>query len=156
MGSLRHYFSEQRELQIYAFELINEGAEQRLTAVDRNVPVRERIEKSMWALLPVTTEQIEEHQVGLAFLIESRTDAKLAELVAQDRAIGADLARQAVIALRDVGQVSSGVDVDAVATELVAVLDGLALAAALSPADMPAAKLKATVINWLDALATRQ
>ncbi|WP_150460359.1 TetR family transcriptional regulator [Nesterenkonia ebinurensis] len=46
VGSLRHYFSEQRELQIYALELINERAHQRYIAVDRSLPVRERIESS--------------------------------------------------------------------------------------------------------------
>lgn len=156
VGSLRHYFSTQRELQVYSLQLINERAHERYTAVDRSLPVRERVESSMWAVLPVTPEQVEEHQVWLAFRNESATDPELAELVAEDRAMSLGLARQAVTALRDAGQTNPGIDVEAAATELVALFDGLCLAAVLTPDDMPAAKLQDTVIGWLDALATRR
>ncbi|WP_150460360.1 TetR family transcriptional regulator C-terminal domain-containing protein [Nesterenkonia ebinurensis] len=110
----------------------------------------------MWAVLPVTPEQAKEDQVWLAFRNESATDPELAELVAEDRAMSLGLARHTITSLRDAGQANPEIDVDAAATELVALFDGLCLAAVLTPSDMPAAKLKDTVTRWLDALATRQ
>ncbi|WP_291796993.1 MULTISPECIES: TetR/AcrR family transcriptional regulator [Brevibacterium] len=153
VGSLRHYFSEQRELQIYAFELINERAAQRLAAVAGDLPVRDRIEQTMWALLPVTPAQVEEQQIALAFLVESRTDPALAEIVAQDRAAAVDLTRGAILALREAGLADPAVDVETATVELRALLDGLAHAAALHPADMPGHLIRAAVRSWLDGLA---
>lgn len=153
VGSLRHYFAKQRELQIYAFELINERAEQRLAGVDMTAPIRERIENMMWALLPVTAEQVDEECVSLAFLIESRTSPDLAAIVRDDRAAAYDLTHRAISGLRDTGQSDPNLDVKATAIELLALLDGLALARALNPSSMPVEQLKATVIRWLDNLA---
>ncbi|MDZ4235528.1 MAG: TetR family transcriptional regulator C-terminal domain-containing protein, partial [Dietzia sp.] len=109
----------------------------------------------MWALLPVTPEQVEEEQVRLAFLVESRTDPELAELVAEDRAVLTDLMREAVIALRTIGELPASIEVDATVTEMAALLDGLAQAAALNPEDMPGYRIKATVVRWLNELPTR-
>ncbi len=155
VGSLRHYFGAQRELQIYAFELINDRAEERLAAVDMSAPVRERIENMMWALLPVTSEQVEEEQVRLAFLIESRTDPDLAAIVRDDRAVALDLTREALSGLREAGHTRPNVDIEAATIEFLALLDGLAQAAALNPSTMPGELLKTTVIRWLDGLAAR-
>lgn len=153
VGALRHYFSEQRGLQAYALQLINERADQRLAAVNRDQPIRQRIEAMMWALLPVTPEQVEEEQVRLAFLVESRTDPEFAAIVDQERAEAFGLSRAAVAGLRDSGQAPADVDVEAAATELLALLDGLAQAAALNPATMTGDRLKAAVRHWLDRLA---
>ena len=155
VGALRHFFSEQRDLQIYAFRMINEQARERIEAVPESLSVRNRIEENMWALLPVTPEQVEEEQVRLAFLVESRTDPELAELVAEDRAVLTDLMREAVIALRTIGELPASIEVDATATEMAALLDGLAQAAALNPEDMPGYRIKATVVRWLNELPTR-
>lgn len=153
VGALRHYFSEQRGLQVYAFELIGERHEERLAGVDMTAPVRDRIEAVLWALLPTTPEQVEEEQVRLEFLVQSRVDPALASIVAADRAQAVDLTRQAVVALRDDGRAAAGIDVEAATVELLALLDGLAQAAALSPAAMPAERLRQACRRWLDGLA---
>lgn len=155
VGSLRHFFGEQRDLQIYAFQMINERARKRLDALPEDLPVRTRIEQNMWALLPVTQEQIEEEQVRLAFLVESRTAPVLAEIVAQDRAVLIGLMREAVIALQDIGEIPNNIDIDGAVTEMSALLDGLAQAAALNPEDMPGPRLKAAVRRWFDELPQR-
>lgn len=152
-GSLRHYFGEQRELQAYAFELINDRAYERLRAVDMTAPVRERIENMMWALMPVTPEQVEEEQVRLAFLVEARTAPELARIVRDDRAVAVDLTREAITGLRDTGHADPGIDVKSATVELLALLDGLAQAAALDPDTMTGPLLKSTVTRWLDNLA---
>ena len=152
VGSLRHYFSEQHGLWLYACELINTRIEERLEHVDMTAPVRERIENMIWAQLPVTAEQIEEEQVRLAFLVQSRTDPELAATASEHRAAAVHLTRQAITALRDSGHASPTVDVEATTVELLALLDGLAQAAALNPDSMPGHRLKAAVTRWLDQL----
>ncbi|MDI6105957.1 TetR family transcriptional regulator C-terminal domain-containing protein [Actinoplanes sp. NEAU-A12] len=152
-GSLRHYFGEQRGLQVYAFELIIERIEQRLARVDPALPVREQIEEMLWAILPVNPEQVEEEQVRLEFLVQSRLDPELAAVAGNDRTQAEDLARHAVIALRDAGQAPAGVDVEGAGLELLALVDGLAQAAALSPGTMPGDRLKQACRRWLDSLA---
>lgn len=153
VGALRHYFSEQRGLQMYAFELIGERYEERLSRVDMTAPVRDRIENILWALLPTTPEQVEEEQVRLEFLVQSRIDPALASIVETDRAQAVDLTRQGIVALRNDGQAAADIDVEAATVELLALLDGLAQAAALSPAAMPAERLQQACRRWLDHLA---
>jgi AcrR family transcriptional regulator len=153
VGALRHYFSEQRGLQVYAFELIGRRYEERLSRVDMTAPVRDRIEAILWALLPTTPEQVQEEQVRLEFLVQSRIDPVLNSIVEADRALAVDLTRQAIVALRDDGQAAADVDVEAATVELLALLDGLAQAAALSPAAMPAERLRQACRRWLDNLA---
>lgn len=152
VGSLRHYFGEQHGLWIYAFELVNNRADERLEHVDMTAPTRERIENMMWALLPVTAEQIEEEQVRLAFLIESRTNPDLAATAAEHRTATTHLTRQAITALRDSGHTSPTIDVEATTVELLAILSGLAQTAALDPDSMPDHQLRAAVRRWLDQL----
>ncbi len=153
VGALRHYFSEQRGLQMYAFELIGERYEERLSRVDMTAPVRDRIENTLWALLPTTPEQVEEEQVRLEFLVQSRIDPALASIVETDRAQAVELTRQGIVALRNDGQAAADIDVEAATVELLALLDGLAQAAALSPAAMPAERLQQACRRWLDRLA---
>lgn len=153
VGALRHYFSEQRGLQMYAFELIGERHADRLGKVDTEAPVRAWIEQALWALLPTTPEQVQEEQVRLEFLVQSRIDPALASVVEADRAQAVELTRQAIVALRDDGQAAADIDVEAATVELLALLDGLAQAAALSPAAMPADRLRQACRRWLDNLA---
>ena len=153
VGSLRHYFGEQRELQAYAFRLIIERYEKRLARVAADLPLRERIEQVMWALLPVTPEQIEEEQVRLEFLIQSRIDPELSAIVADDRDQALLMIHEMLHLLRDAGQAPADIDVEATAVEFLALLDGLAQAAAINPAAMPGDRLRAASRRWLDNLA---
>jgi AcrR family transcriptional regulator len=153
VGSLRHYFGEQRELQAYAFRLIIERYEQRLARVAADLPLRERIEQIMWALLPVTPEQVEEEQVRLEFLIQSRIDPELSAIVADDRDQALLMIHDMLHLLRDAGQTPPDIDVEATAVEFLALLDGLAQAAVINPAAMPGDRLRAASRRWLDNLA---
>ncbi len=153
VGSLRHYFGEQRELQAYAFRLIIERYENRLAQVPADLPLRERIEQVMWALLPVTPEQIEEEQVRLEFLIQSRIDPELSAIVADDRDQALLMVHDMLHLLRDAGQAPADFDIEAAAVEFLALLDGLAQAAAINPAAMPGDRLRAASRRWLDNLA---
>jgi AcrR family transcriptional regulator len=153
VGSLRHYFGEQRELQVYAFRLIIERYDQRLAEVDPALPLRERIEQVMWALLPVTPAQVEEEQVRLEFLVQSRIDPRLSAIVDDDRAQGLEMIREMLRLLREAGQCRPDVDVEATAVEFLALLDGLAQAAAINPAAMPGERLQQASRRWLDNLA---
>jgi AcrR family transcriptional regulator len=152
-GSLRHYFGEQRELQAYAFRLIIERYEKRLTEVPCGLSLRDRIEQVMWALLPVTPEQVEEEQVRLEFLMQSRIDPELSVIVADDRNQALQMIHEMLYGLREAGQAPPGLDVEATAVEFLALLDGLAQAAAINPAAMPADRLRAASRRWLDNLA---
>jgi hypothetical protein len=55
--------------------------------------------------------------------------------------------------LREAGQAPPGLDVEATAVEFLALLDGLAQAAAINPAAMPGDRLRAASRRWLDNLA---
>lgn len=152
-GSLRHYFADQSGLKDYAYELIAARVEERLAAVDMDAPIRERVESIMWAMLPVTPDQVGEEQVRLAYLVESRSDPALAELLRAERRESESLTREAIVALRDAGQADPRIDVDAATVELLALLDGLSQAAALFPDAMTSERLVAAVRRWLDGLA---
>lgn len=163
-GALRRTFDSQAALRLFAFETIGARSMERLAAVDQNLPVRERVERGIWALMPVTEDQVAEEQVRIAFLIESRTDPRIAAVISEERARTLALTRRALTALRDAADAppagapfspdgvrpSPEEDLEAGVVEFLALLDGLAQQAALNPAGMPPERVKRTIARWLD------
>ena len=73
LGALRHYFSTQNELLIYAMNLVKERATNRINKiVMSDLPPKEKVVSILMEIVPVNTETIAEMEVWLAFTFHSK------------------------------------------------------------------------------------
>ena len=128
-GTVYEYFSSKEELLFAVFEWMNEEIFDRIRAViDRGGSTRERLQNLLDLGAEVTQEQVEMQAVVLDFWsasrgskIEDRYNRSCLETFRSYRRVIADVIRNGQAA----GELAPGVDPDAVATMLVAAMDGL-------------------------------
>ena len=154
MGSLRHYFASQSELMIFAFRTVIERIESRLAGLEPEPDPRRRALRALTELLPLDEERHAENEVWLAFTARAMVDPALGAL----RDEGYDALRagcQATVSdLSAAGLAPTDVHVEA--ERLHALLDGLAIHAAMRPDIHNAESITAAVARHLDALATER
>jgi AcrR family transcriptional regulator len=153
MGSLRHYFGTQSELLIFAMRMVIDRIAQRVTSLQIPDDPRRAAETVLLELLPLDDERRAENEVWLAFTARSLVDPALRAL--RDEAY--DLLRDACLGWVRllVAPARSPVDVDVETDRLFALLDGLAVHAAMRPAHCSPGLLTAVLARHLDELATR-
>jgi AcrR family transcriptional regulator len=139
-GVLTHYFADKDELVCFAFRLVVERASDRyLTAAEAEDSV-DRIRAALRETLPLDEERLAEARVWLAFLGRSLSHPGLAEerraFYAQWRASLAGLIEDG----RRRGHLRPGLDAEAEAVGLIALVDGLALQAVSDPTALDAAR----------------
>ena len=154
MGSLRHYFTSQSELMAFAFRTVIERIESRLAALPTESDPRRRAERALVELLPLDAGRRAENEVWLAFTARAAVDPTLAAL----RDEGYDALRAGCTAIvADLAEAGLAPDdVPAEADRLHALLDGLAVHAAMRPGLHTADSLAAAVARHLDALAAQR
>ncbi|MEV6983686.1 TetR/AcrR family transcriptional regulator [Sphaerisporangium sp. NPDC051017] len=151
MGSLRHYFATQSELMVFAFRSVIERIEDRLARLEPEPDPRRRAERTLLELLPLDDERRAENEVWLAFTARAAYDPALRPL----RDGGYEALRAGchtmIMDLSDAGLAPA--DVPAQTERLHALLDGLAVHAAVRPDLHTAESLTASVARHLDGLA---
>lgn len=154
MGSLRHYFTTQSELVAFAFRTVIDRIESRLAALPPEPDPRRRAERALVELLPLDAERRSENEVWLAFTARAAVDPTLRAL----RDAGYDALRAGCRTI--VRELSAAglapADVTAEAVRLHALLDGLAVHAAMRPDLHTARSLRAAIARHLDALANER
>ncbi|MEV6810845.1 TetR/AcrR family transcriptional regulator [Micromonospora sp. NPDC051296] len=152
MGSLRHYFASQSELMVFAFRTVIDRIESRLAALGPEPDPRRRAQRVLAELLPLDDERRAENEVWLAFTSRAMVDPALRAL----RDEGYDALRvgcQTMITdLSAAGLAPT--DIPAETERLHALLDGLAVHAAMRPDIHTAQSMAAAIARHLDALAT--
>ncbi|MFS0860900.1 MULTISPECIES: TetR/AcrR family transcriptional regulator [Paenibacillus] len=78
-GSMRHYFSTQSELLLYAMNLVSERVSNRITQMSFDASPLENMKLLLLELLPSTDEKMAEMEVWYAFTAKSKTDPVLKE-----------------------------------------------------------------------------
>ena len=151
MGSLRHYFASQSELMVFAFRTIIDRIESRLARLEPESDPRRRAERVLAELLPLDDERRAENELWLAFTSRALVDPALGDL----RDEGYDALRAGCRAiLTDLSAAGlAPTDVHTETERLHALLDGLAVHAAMRPDIHTAESLKAAIGRHLDALA---
>jgi AcrR family transcriptional regulator len=148
MGSLRHYFGSQSEMLVFAMRMVMERIEQRLAALQLPDDPRRAAETVLAELLPLDAERQAENEVWLAFTARALVDPELRAL----RDEGYDLLRSGC--RRWVQQLvppgTSAPDVDLETDRLFALLDGLAVHAAMRPNQATTERLTAVLNHHLD------
>ncbi|MFC5814356.1 TetR/AcrR family transcriptional regulator [Nonomuraea harbinensis] len=154
MGSLRHYFASQSELMVFAFRTVVERIELRLAGLEPESDPRRRAQRILSELLPLDEGRRAENEVWLAFTSRAMVDPALRAL----RGEGYDALRAGCRTL--IADLSAAglapADVPAETDRLHALLDGLAVHAAMRPDIHTAESLTTAIERHLDALATER
>lgn len=142
-GSLRHYFGSQSELLVFAMRMVMEQIEERVAAVPRPEDPLAAAKAVLAHLLPLDAQRRAENEVWVAFTARALVDEQLGTL--RDEAY--ERLRQA--SERWIDDILDGVSADLRHIEsarLFALIDGLALHAAVRP-DLATPNELSTVLN---------
>jgi AcrR family transcriptional regulator len=145
-GSLRHSFPAHADLLVYAMHLVVERIESRVARAATTTG-RRAVEQRLQQLLPLDDERRIENEVWLAFTAAALVSPGLREVWDE---VHRAQRRACTLAVTQLG---AG-DVDIEASRLHAVLDGLAVHAALSRDDARPDHLTATLRRHLDSVET--
>ncbi|WP_186328014.1 TetR/AcrR family transcriptional regulator [Paenibacillus xylanexedens] len=80
VGSMRHYFSTQSELLLYAMNLVSERVSHRVQQMSFTGSPMDNMKRLLLEFLPNTEEKLAEMEVWYAFTARSKTDPTLKEL----------------------------------------------------------------------------
>jgi DNA-binding transcriptional regulator YbjK len=135
-GSMRHYFSTQSELLLYAMNLVSERVSNRITRMSFDASPLENMKLLLLELLPSTDEKMAEMEVWYAFTAKSKTEPALKEHA--DKVY--DELRHAMATvityLMDLNFSRTGLDKELEIERLYALVDGLGIHAILRPDQM--------------------
>ncbi|MFC5747282.1 TetR/AcrR family transcriptional regulator [Actinomadura rugatobispora] len=146
MGSLRHYFGTQSELLNFTLHLIIERIEARIARIGPEAGPRERAERILGEVLPLDEERAAENQVWLAFNARALVDPELRALCEKAHDVLHAGCRELARAL------APGSDVELETDRLHALVDGLAVHAAMRPERATPTRMRAALTRHLDAL----
>lgn len=151
-GSLRHYFGTQTELLAFAMATVMERVEHRIAQVPRPDDTLVAAKAVLAELLPLDDERAAENEVWLAFTARALADSRLRELrdQAYDR-LQAGCAAWIARLLPDAEPAEREVESE----RLFALIDGLAVHAAVRPASATPARLAAVLDHHLDQVMRR-
>jgi AcrR family transcriptional regulator len=147
-GALRHYFRTQSELLDFAILLAAERIRCRVEALELADDPRRAVEQLLSELLPLDDERQAENEVWLAFTARALIDP---ELRVRQVEIDDELRAACVRAVEMLG-VPAGRERALEAERLHALLDGLALHAAMRPDRVPPRRIVAVLRRHLDEL----
>lgn len=153
VGALRHYFDSQEELLGFAMRLVIDRARTRVEALDlSSLAPRETAEAVLGEVLPLDAERRAEAEVWLALSGRALADPALRALRNESYDLLQELCRRLVDDLARRGEERSGFDADLEAERLYALVDGLAVHAAIRP-ELATPELLVSVLGrHLDAL----
>jgi len=148
MGSLRHYFGSQSELLIFAMRMVIERIEHRVAALRQPDDPREAAKQVLAELLPLDPERQAENEVWLAFTARALVDPQLRALRDEAYDLLRDACHRWVRLLLPRG--ASELDINLETERLFALLDGLAVHAAMRPEPTNPEGLLAVLNHHLD------
>lgn len=152
MGSLRHYFPSQSELQAFAMRQVTDRIRARVEALPATTDPHRWATDVLAQLLPLDAERRAESEVWLAFSARALVDPALRTL----RDEGWDLLREVCRILlgrfAEAGELAAGLDIDVESARLHALVDGLLVHAVLRPARAHSSALRQVIARHLDTL----
>lgn len=151
MGSLRHYFGTQSELMAFTLRTVIDRVEARIEALDEEADPRRRAERILAELLPLDAERRAENEVWLAFTAQAMVDPGLLALREEGYQVlrrGCEGLVRGLLTARDV----EAQDVELEAERLHALVDGLAVHAAVRWVEGTPERLMAVIARHLDEL----
>jgi AcrR family transcriptional regulator len=146
-GSLRHFFPAHSDLLVYAMHVVVERIEARVAALPTATSTRRSVEQRLQQLLPLDEERRVENEVWLAFTAQALVRRELRDVWDE---VHRAQRHACALAVKQLGAAAVAIE----ARRLHALLDGLAVHAALSPDDAAPDRLIAVVRRHLNSLET--
>ena len=147
-GALRHYFTTQSELLAFAMRLVVERVEKRVAAIEPAADRRAAVEDRLRELMPLDNERRAENEVWLAFTSRALIDPPLRALHGEVHDALHAACASALAALEVTDPAVCAIE----AARLHALIDGLAVHAALRPDLISPNRLLTILGAHLDAL----
>lgn len=150
LGALRHYFTNQDDLLVYAMTLVQERATERIeTVVKQNLPPKEMVLAVLLEIVPVNKETRAEMEVWFAFM--AHVNHRRNELDIPGDGIFEGV--QKVLGYLDaMDLLKEGVDLDLESERLYALIDGIAIHALFGAGRLDAERVKKTLHYHIDSI----
>lgn len=132
-GSMRHYFSTQSELLLFAMNLVSERVTHRYHQMSLTGSPLEDMKKILLEILPNTDEKFAEMEVWFAFTVKSKTDPALKSLADNVYNELRRMAAYVITQLMELGLTKPDLNVELEIERLYALIDGLGVHAILRP-----------------------
>lgn len=150
LGALRHYFTTQDELLLFAMKLVKERAAQRIREVQmRDLCPKEMVIQILLEILPVDEQRMAEMEVWFAFVFhqkyrESESEELQVGFFPQIRSILSKLQQQDLL--------QKGLDLETEAEKLYAIIDGIAVHAMLESQRLLPERIERVLRHHLDSI----
>lgn len=132
-GSMRHYFSTQSELLLFAMNLVSERVTHRYHQMSLTGSPLDDMKKILLEILPNTDEKFAEMEVWFAFTVKSKTDPALKSLADNVYNELRRMAAYVITQLMELGLTKPDLNVELEIERLYALIDGLGVHAILRP-----------------------
>lgn len=154
-GAVRYYFPDQEGLLSFAMDLVARRVDQRISALDVKGSALTIALRYLEEALPLDAERQAEFDVWLAFMAQAQAETGAGTLHAHVDAVHDGLRRLCESLLRslsEAGGLRDGLDLRREAELLHAVIDGLALHAAIQPGRTTPARIRQLLRHHLETL----
>lgn len=135
-GAVRYYFPDQDGLLSFAMDLVSRRVTERVGAIDAKGSVPAIVLRYLDEVLPLDAERRAEFDIWLAFMAQAQAESGAGTLHAHVDTVHnglRGLCESLVRALSDAGLLKDGLEIRREVERLHALLDGLALHAAIQP-----------------------
>ncbi|WP_144937913.1 TetR/AcrR family transcriptional regulator [Paenibacillus sp. 32O-W] len=150
LGALRHYFSTQDELLVFAMKLVKDRATERIQQIAMSdLPPKDKILNIMLELVPLDENKMAEMEVWFAFTFYTRHKNDV--LDAQHDGIYAGM-KKLIDYMDHHHMLRNNLDKEIETEKLYALIDGIAIHALLEPHRVNKERIKAVLTQHLDSI----
>lgn len=150
LGALRHYFSNQDELLVYAMDLVSENVNRRIEEVlKKRMPVQEQVLQVLLQALPVDQQSMLEMEVWFAYTASVKHKSEQAHVPFNALFTGME---KIIHALSEYGFLREELDVDMEIERLYAMVDGLAVHALFERERLDPQRVMRTLVYHLNTI----
>ncbi len=150
LGALRHYFSNQDELLVYAMNLVTENVNQRIGEVlKEDMPIQEQVLKVLLQTLPIEQQSMLEMEVWFAYVASVKHKNEEMNIPFNTLLTGME---KIIHGLSEFGFLKEGVDLDMEIERLYAVVDGLAVHALFERERLDRTRVIRTLVYHLNSI----
>lgn len=154
LGALRHYFSNQDELLVYAMDLVMENVNRRIAEVlQEDLPLQEQVLKVLLQAMPVEQQSMLEMEVWFAYVASVKHKREEGNVPFHALFTGME---KVIYALAEYGMLQEGLDLEMEIERLYAVVDGLALHALFESERLDRQRVIQTLVYHLNAILKKE
>jgi AcrR family transcriptional regulator len=150
LGALRHYFTTQDELLVYAMRLVKEQATVRIKKIAMSdLPLKEKVLQILLEMVPTNKETMAEMEVWFAFTFHARHKQ---ELFGEMKSEIYKAVKNLITSMDAVGLLKKNLDLEVEYESLYALVDGLAIHAMLEKDRLQEDQIKKVLMRHLDSI----